>query len=211
MSRTAKGLFLAVAPSHLVLAMVLLTIGCTGGSGGDGPGETGETDATAGTTTTPAATPGAASLDSTGAPLDPCADDYDGHHELASAFPLGLSTTATARAVFGDGVLLGVGNEQGTDHLVACPGAPDFFAVEIACPGYLGVDLRRLGEGELDLHLYADGVELEAVVGTWSGFFLEPLHRWVEPRTYAIEVRHADGFGSPYSLDVVVLPTQPCR
>lgn len=93
---------------------------------------------------------------------------------------------------------------------MVCPNTPDFFSIQPVCAGYLGVDLRRLDEGALDLYLYAEGTEVARVAGTWNGFYLEPLHRPVDPQTYAIEVRHASGGAQPYSLDVYLLATAPC-
>jgi hypothetical protein len=183
--------------------------GCPGGGGGSGVGTTGTSGTSAGRATGSATNP-ATSLDSTGAPGDPCSDDYDGNHDIAAAFALGLETTDTARATFGDQTIIGLGNEQGEDRLVVCPGTPDFFSIVPVCAGYLGVDLRRLDGGTLDLFLYTEGTEIGRAVGTWYGFYLKPLHRPVDPQGYTIEVRHASGGAQPYSLDVYLLATAPC-
>lgn len=198
----------ALLPSLLVLG----SAGCPGDDGG-GTGSTAGTDGTGITTTTnatTATTSPATSADETGSPSDPCDDDYDGNHDVSSPHVLALDTTDTARAVLGDQAIGGVGNEQGGDRLVVCPERPDFFAVDPACAGYMGIDVRRLDGGEVDLYLYAEGVEVDRAVGTWNGFFLKPLHRPVDPQRYTIEVRHADGGEQPYSLEVYVLPTAPC-
>ena len=203
------------SPALLIpLLLVAAHAGCQGGvgHGGPAPDSTGSSGAPPGTTSGPTTAP-PPSVDSTGAPADPCSDDYDGNHDVASAFVLGLEANEildTARNVFGDQLIFGVGNERGEDRLVVCPGAPDFFAVEPACAGYLGVDLRRLDDGSLDLHLYAEGTELDRAVGTWNDFYLKPLHHPVSARTYTIEVRHASGGAQPYSLDVYLLAAAPC-
>lgn len=159
-------------------------------------------------------TPPATSLDSTGSPVDPCSDDYDGNHDPASALALGLEATEaieTAQAILGDQQIFGFGNEQGEDRLVACPDAPDFFSISPICAGYLGVDLRRQDEGALDLYLYnAGGTEVARAVGTWNEFHLKPLHRPVSTQTYTIEVRHASGGPQPYSLEIYLMAAAPC-
>jgi hypothetical protein len=200
--------------SFVLFLLIAADAGCPGGGGLDdgnmGTSSSSSASAPGGPTAGPSTSP-ATSLDSTGASIDPCSDDYDGNHDLPSAFALGLETTDTARAIFGDQVLVGFGNEQGDDRLVACPGVPDFFSVEPVCAGYLGVDLRRLDDaGELDLYLYADGAEVAQAVGTWSGFYLKPLHRPVTAQGYTIEVRQTSGGAQPYSLDVYLLATAPC-
>lgn len=202
--------------SQALALVVLAATGCPG-DGGCGGGEVDPGDGATSVSTTggpvgTAATGLDPGLDSTGTPADPCIDDYEGNHSLASAFALGLdATTDIPRAIFGDQQLFGVGNEQGEDRLVVCPGSPDFFALEVACTGYLGVDLRRLGDGDLDLHVYdADGVEVDGAVGDWEGFVLAPLHRRVEAGEVAVEVRHAGGGAQGYALDVYVLPVEGC-
>lgn len=200
-----------------VLPMLLLVATATGCPHDDDTapplGSATATDSTTGPdhgdATGPAMIPGPG-LDSTGAWQDPCIDDYDGHHDLASPFALGLDTNDTTRAILGDELLLGVGNEQGSDRLVVCPSSPDFFSVQLACAGYLGVDVRRLGDGGIDLHVYADGIELDHASGTWHGFHLKPLHLPALAQSYTLEVRHTDGDAQAYSLDLYVLPTAPC-
>jgi hypothetical protein len=140
----------------------------------------------------------------------PCTDDYDGNQDPASAHPLAIDTTHTVQTILGDHLVSRDGTERGQDRLVACPEHPDFFSIEPACAGYLGVDLRRLDGGPLDLRLYADGQLLEHALGTWHGFFLKPLHRRIQARPHTIEVRHAGGAPSPYSLEVYFLPAPSC-
>jgi hypothetical protein len=196
--------------------LIAASAGCPrGGGGGPDDGTAGMSGTSVGPTAGPETGP-VTSLDSTGSPSDPCSDDYDGNHDIASAFALGLEATEVidiAQAVFGDQTVLGFGNEQGEDRLVVCPGAPDFFSIEPVCSGYLGIDLRRFNGGELDeldLYLYADGAEVARALGTWSDFYLKPLHRPVSAQGYTIEVRHASGGAQPYSLDVYLLAMAPC-
>lgn len=175
------------------------------------PSDDGNTSGAAATeiTATIMTNPGA-SVDETGTLAGPCDDDYDGNHEAALPHVLGLDTTDTARAILGDQVIGSTGNEQGGDRLVVCPERSDFFAVDPSCAGYLGIDVRRLDEGEIDVYLYAGGVEVDRAGGTWNEFFLKPIHRSVIPQRYIIEVRHAAGDVQPYSLETYVLPTVPC-
>lgn len=207
-------------PLAMCMSSLLIAAGCPGGGsggGGHGPdggtvGSTGVPGTSTGTSLEPE-TPPATSLDSTGSPVDPCSDDYDGNHELASALALGIEATEaieTAQAILGDQQIFGFGNEQGEDRLVVCPDAPDFFSISPVCAGYLGVDLRRQDEGALDLYLYSEGTEVTRAVGTWHEFYLKPLHRGVSTQTYTIEVRHASGGAQPYSLEVYLMATAPC-
>ncbi|MCX4243193.1 hypothetical protein OEB96_21355 [Paraliomyxa miuraensis] len=149
-------------------------------------------------------------LDSTGALVDPCADDYDGNHDLASPHPLVLDTTDTAQVTLGDQLLFGSTAEQGQDRLAVCADRPDFFSFEAACASYLVVDLRRIGDGELDLHLHHEGIEVEQVLGTWGGFFLKPVLRPIDPGSYVLEVRHPGNGAPEYAVQVHVLPGSPC-
>jgi hypothetical protein len=200
------------APCTILAALILAASGCPddrGGTSAESGTSSGTTSPTVGSEPNPTG-----SLDTTaGLPADPCLDDYDGNHEVASAHSLGLVATEVidfARGTVGDRVISGAGNEQGEDRLVVCADAPDFFSIAPVCPGYLGIDLRRQAPGALDLYLYAEGQEVARAVGTWNGFYLKPLHRPVTPQTYTIEVRHAGGEAQPYSLDVYLLATAPC-
>lgn len=171
-----------------------------------------DTDPTATSTTTPVDP----ALDSTAAPFDPaCIDDYHGNQDAQTALELQLDTTTTTRIVLGDGTAT-TPSERGRDQLVVCDGATsDVFVLHTECPGYLGIELRRL-EGDVpDLYLYdappdSLGPPSEHTEGSWYGFFLEPIHRKVDPGPHVIEVRHSGGAPERYELAVSVLPRSPC-
>lgn len=199
--------------SRMLVLGVLSLVGCPGGGGGGSIPSDGTTSAASTLDGAPggAVTDGEPGLDSTGSPIDPCVDDYEGNHSLPSAFALGLESTDMVRGTFGDGVILGAGNQQGQDHLVVCPGLPDFFSLEVACAGFVGIVVRRAGDGDVELHLYdADGLELDGAVEAWNGFIIQPIHRFVEAGEHIIEARHGGGGAQEYGLDVYVLPMQPC-
>ena len=172
-------------------------------------------------TTTGAATPltdDAPVADSSGDPADSaCNDDYHGNQSHAAAVDLALDTTDNAIIVLGDGLALEP-PEAGSDELVVCGETPsDFFVVSAECPGYLVVEARELEDGGVpELLLYDDSVApgsppLGQALGTWEGFFLEPLLRGLDSGSYVIEVRLRSGLDlQRYSLTVAWLPDSPC-
>ena len=185
--------------TELLLVLTLTT--CVPDDGRDG--ETGDTDIAA-TGEDPSA------LDSTGTTVDPCTDDYDGNHDLASAHPLLLDTTENALVVLGDGILSGASVEQGQDLLVVCGGRPDFFSFDAACPGYLIVDSHGAGGGDIDLVVHADGGAIVEAIGTWRSFFLKAIVLPIDAGAHVLEIRDSGNGARSYAMSVRVLPIAPC-
>lgn len=189
---------------------VLLALALTACVPDDGHGD--DADPTDLTVTSAATVIGAdpPGLDSTGATVDPCADDYDGNHDLASAHPLLLDTTEVALAVIGDGILSGASSEQGQDQLAVCDGRPDFFSFDATCPSYLVVDSHGTLDGDIDLLVNVNGFSIAEAIGTWKHFFVKPVMLPIGAGAHTLEVRYS-GSGAPaYVLHVHVLPIAPC-
>lgn len=142
------------------------------------------------------------------APDADCPDHYVGHEQATNPWPLEV---LPIQAILGDGVAATAAEPAG-DRLAVCSAAPsDFFALQTQCPGYLVVELRRLGALVPDLVLYdGTGQPVKELMGTWERFVLKPLHRHVEAGSHVLEVRHSGGDPQAYSLTVLLLPDSMC-
>jgi hypothetical protein len=183
----------------------------------DHTGRPGSSDTMAGTTSAAMPPADAPVADSSGGPPDTaCLDDYHGNQSHETALDLALDTTDTAFVVLGD-ALAANPPELGDDELAVCSAAPsDFFTFMAECPGYLSVEARELDNGVPELLLYdpsiaQGGPPLEQALGTWFGFFLEPIQRPLDEGSFVIEVRLRRGLDRQrYSLTVAWLPESPC-